>query len=138
MATDSIIVSSYGQDTHLTTGSVGPLWARRMEPVLILQRSPQKAKLTGLERTKSKAKAMSGTPVMAINVKRCGDRRSCRAHTTSSTAVEEERRRKTMRNSLKERKLNFKNIDFDFGRRAESLSVEEFIELSNEVNTDTD
>ncbi len=43
-------------------------------------------------------------------------------------------RRKTLRNSLKN--LNITNervLDFDFNRRAESLSVEEFIDLSNET-----
>src|ERR1051326_7272269 len=39
------------------------------------------------------------------------------------------KRRKTLKNSLKESKIKIENIDFDFGRRAETLSVEEFIEL---------
>lgn len=42
-------------------------------------------------------------------------------------------RRKTLRNSLKKLELNLESIDFDFGRRAESLSIEEFIELSNNL-----
>jgi 16S rRNA (adenine1518-N6/adenine1519-N6)-dimethyltransferase len=40
-------------------------------------------------------------------------------------------RRKTMRNSLKPLNLELNKSDFDFSRRAESLSVKEFIDLSN-------
>lgn len=47
-------------------------------------------------------------------------------------------RRKTMRNSLKkffeENKLSFDNFDFDFSRRAESVSIEEYIELNDAIN----
>jgi 16S rRNA (adenine1518-N6/adenine1519-N6)-dimethyltransferase len=44
-------------------------------------------------------------------------------------------RRKTLRNSLKNLgiKINELEYDFDFNRRAESLSVEEFIDLSNKI-----
>ena len=44
-------------------------------------------------------------------------------------------RRKTLRNSLKNLniKINENVLDFDFNRRAESLSAEEFIELSNDI-----
>ncbi len=42
-------------------------------------------------------------------------------------------RRKTMRNSLKKLELSLESVDFDFGRRAESLSIEEFIELTNRL-----
>lgn len=44
-------------------------------------------------------------------------------------------RRKTLRNSLKNTGIhvNELQIDFDFGRRAENLSVQEFIDLSNKV-----
>ncbi len=42
-------------------------------------------------------------------------------------------RRKTLRNSLKKLELNLGAVDFDFGRRAESLSIYEFIELSNRL-----
>ena len=46
------------------------------------------------------------------------------------------KRRKMLSNSLKDMSIETKklNLDFDFKRRAESLSVEEFIELSNEVH----
>lgn len=40
-------------------------------------------------------------------------------------------RRKTLRNSLKKLDLDLGKIKFDFSRRAESLSIHEFIELSN-------
>ena len=40
-------------------------------------------------------------------------------------------RRKTMRNSLKKLELDLGKVDFDYSRRAESLGVDEFIELSN-------
>lgn len=40
-------------------------------------------------------------------------------------------RRKTLRNSLKSLELDLTKADFDFSRRAETLSVEEFIKLSN-------
>jgi len=40
-------------------------------------------------------------------------------------------RRKTLRNSLKNLNLDLSKANFDFTRRAESLSVEEFINLSN-------
>jgi 16S rRNA (adenine1518-N6/adenine1519-N6)-dimethyltransferase len=44
-------------------------------------------------------------------------------------------RRKTLRNSLKNMNIDTNKlaIDFDFSRRAENLTPEEFIELSNEV-----
>lgn len=42
-------------------------------------------------------------------------------------------RRKTMRNSLKKLELDLGKVDFDYSRRAESLSVDEFIELSNRL-----
>ena len=44
-------------------------------------------------------------------------------------------RRKTLRNSLKNTGINFNElqINFDFSRRAENLSVREFIDLCNEV-----
>lgn len=45
-------------------------------------------------------------------------------------------RRKTLHNSLKSISIEtntLKNIDFDFGRRAETLTVEEFIYLSNSI-----
>ena len=44
-------------------------------------------------------------------------------------------RRKTLRNSLKNLgiKINETELDFDFNRRAESLNVEEFINLSNSI-----
>lgn len=44
-------------------------------------------------------------------------------------------RRKTLRNSLKSIGIdvNIYNLDFDFSRRAESLSVSEFINLSNDI-----
>lgn len=44
-------------------------------------------------------------------------------------------RRKTLRNSLKNLGIKFdeKEFDFDFSRRAENLSVKEFIDLSNTV-----
>lgn len=44
-------------------------------------------------------------------------------------------RRKTLRNSLKSIGINANeyNINFDFTRRAENLSVSEFIELSNKI-----
>jgi len=43
------------------------------------------------------------------------------------------KRRKTLKNALKDIGIETKDLDsvFDFGRRAESLSVEEFIRLSN-------
>lgn len=40
-------------------------------------------------------------------------------------------RRKTLKNSLKSLNIDLKEIDFDFSRRAESLTINEFIELSN-------
>jgi 16S rRNA (adenine1518-N6/adenine1519-N6)-dimethyltransferase len=40
-------------------------------------------------------------------------------------------RRKTLRNAIKKLELNLELADFDFGRRAESLTIDEFIELSN-------
>jgi 16S rRNA (adenine1518-N6/adenine1519-N6)-dimethyltransferase len=40
-------------------------------------------------------------------------------------------RRKTMRNSLKKLDLDLGKAEFDFSRRAETVSVNEFIELSN-------
>ncbi len=40
-------------------------------------------------------------------------------------------RRKTLRNSLKTMELDLSKADFDFSRRAETLSIDEFIELSN-------
>lgn len=47
-------------------------------------------------------------------------------------------RRKTMRNSLKkffeENKLNLDSFDFDFSRRAESVSIEEYIILNDSIN----
>ncbi len=47
-------------------------------------------------------------------------------------------RRKTMRNSLKkffeENKLSFEKFNFDFGRRAESVSIEEYIVLNDAIN----
>lgn len=47
-------------------------------------------------------------------------------------------RRKTMRNSLKkffeENKLSFENFDFDFSRRAESVSIDEYISLNDAIN----
>lgn len=44
-------------------------------------------------------------------------------------------RRKTLKNSIKNISINVNelNIDFDFSRRAENLSVSEFIDLSNKV-----
>jgi 16S rRNA (adenine1518-N6/adenine1519-N6)-dimethyltransferase len=42
-------------------------------------------------------------------------------------------RRKTMRNSLKALGLELGKIDFDFSRRAETVSVDEFITLSNKI-----
>lgn len=46
------------------------------------------------------------------------------------------KRRKTLSNALKDMEVETKklNLDFNFSRRAESLSVDEFIELSNEIN----
>jgi len=46
-------------------------------------------------------------------------------------------RRKTLRNSLKNLgiKIHETELDFDFNRRAESLNVEEFIDLSNNIYT---
>jgi 16S rRNA (adenine1518-N6/adenine1519-N6)-dimethyltransferase len=46
-------------------------------------------------------------------------------------------RRKTLHNSLKSINIETNNlkIDFDFGRRAETLSVEEFIFLSNNIDS---
>jgi 16S rRNA (adenine1518-N6/adenine1519-N6)-dimethyltransferase len=47
-------------------------------------------------------------------------------------------RRKTMRNSLKkffeENKLSFENFKFDFSRRAESVSIEEYIDLTASID----
>jgi 16S rRNA (adenine1518-N6/adenine1519-N6)-dimethyltransferase len=47
-------------------------------------------------------------------------------------------RRKTMRNSLKkffeDNKLSFDNFNFDFSRRAESVSIEEYIALNAAIN----
>jgi 16S rRNA (adenine1518-N6/adenine1519-N6)-dimethyltransferase len=47
------------------------------------------------------------------------------------------KRRKTLRNSLKEffetYNIQSQDIDFDFGRRAESLDIQEFITLSNTI-----
>jgi 16S rRNA (adenine1518-N6/adenine1519-N6)-dimethyltransferase len=43
-------------------------------------------------------------------------------------------RRKTLKNSLGAMNLDLAKIDFDFGRRAESLTVDEFINLSNLFN----
>jgi 16S rRNA (adenine1518-N6/adenine1519-N6)-dimethyltransferase len=43
-------------------------------------------------------------------------------------------RRKTLKNSLKSLGIDLNNVDFDFSRRAETLSVSEFIELSNMFN----
>jgi 16S rRNA (adenine1518-N6/adenine1519-N6)-dimethyltransferase len=40
-------------------------------------------------------------------------------------------RRKTLRNSLKTMELDLSKADFDFSKRAETLSIDEFIELSN-------
>ncbi len=40
-------------------------------------------------------------------------------------------RRKTLRNSLKAMELDLSKSDLDFSRRAETLSIDEFIELSN-------
>jgi 16S rRNA (adenine1518-N6/adenine1519-N6)-dimethyltransferase len=40
-------------------------------------------------------------------------------------------RRKTLRNALKVLELDLTKIEFDFSRRAETLSIDEFIELSN-------
>lgn len=42
-------------------------------------------------------------------------------------------RRKTLRNSLKKLELDLSKSDFDFQRRAGTLSVDEFIDLSNEL-----
>lgn len=46
-------------------------------------------------------------------------------------------RRKTLRNSLKNMNIdtNVLALDFDFNRRAETLSIDEFIELSNTICT---
>ena len=48
-------------------------------------------------------------------------------------------RRKTMRNSLKRNfernNVSFENIDFDFSRRPENVSIEEFANLANEVSS---
>jgi len=46
------------------------------------------------------------------------------------------KRRKMMSNSIEDmgKDLNFKIIDFDFSKRPEELSVEEFIELSNKLS----
>lgn len=47
-------------------------------------------------------------------------------------------RRKTMRNSLKkffeDNKLSFGNFEFDFSRRAESVSIDEYIVLNDSIN----
>lgn len=43
-------------------------------------------------------------------------------------------RRKTLKNSLSKLELDLSKINFDFKRRAESLSVDEFIELSNKLS----
>lgn len=47
-------------------------------------------------------------------------------------------RRKVMRNSLKklfeEKNIDFDSVNFDFSKRPEQLSIEEFVELANEVN----
>ncbi len=42
-------------------------------------------------------------------------------------------RRKTLKNSLKNLNLDLSKADFDFTRRAESLTVEEFINLNNQL-----
>lgn len=49
------------------------------------------------------------------------------------------KRRKTLRNSLKSFGIETEEMEktFDFGRRAESLSVTEYMELSNKFNTET-
>lgn len=44
-------------------------------------------------------------------------------------------RRKTLKNSLSILNLDLSQSEFDFSRRAETLSVTEFIELSNKFNT---
>ena len=47
-------------------------------------------------------------------------------------------RRKTMRNSLKKfferNDMEFGDVDFDFSRRPESVTIEEFVELANKIN----
>ncbi len=47
------------------------------------------------------------------------------------------KRRKIMKNSLKNmfelNNISFESIDFDFSRRAESVSIKEYIELANEM-----
>jgi 16S rRNA A1518/A1519 N6-dimethyltransferase RsmA/KsgA/DIM1 with predicted DNA glycosylase/AP lyase activity len=47
------------------------------------------------------------------------------------------KRRKTLKNSLKEffetHNIAVEDLDFDFGRRAESLEIKEFITLSNMI-----
>jgi 16S rRNA (adenine1518-N6/adenine1519-N6)-dimethyltransferase len=47
------------------------------------------------------------------------------------------KRRKTMKNSLKDffekNKIDLKEINFDFSRRAENVSVEEFVTLANGI-----
>ena len=46
-------------------------------------------------------------------------------------------RRKVMRNSLKELfedlKISFDSVNFDFSRRPESVSIKEFVALTNEL-----
>lgn len=44
-------------------------------------------------------------------------------------------RRKTLKNSLSSLGLDLSTADFDFTRRAENLSIDEFINLSNTLNT---
>ena len=47
------------------------------------------------------------------------------------------KRRKTMRNSLKDfferKKINCGKIDFDFSRRPENLTIDEFVSLANDI-----
>lgn len=43
-------------------------------------------------------------------------------------------RRKIMKNSLMKMELDLTKVDFDFSRRAETVSVDEYIELSNKLN----
>ncbi len=46
-------------------------------------------------------------------------------------------RRKTLKNSLAKLELNLTKADFDFTRRAETVTIDEFIELSNIFSQDT-
>lgn len=46
------------------------------------------------------------------------------------------KRRKQLRNSLKDMELEISAVDFDFNRRPENLSVMEFIELSNKFKSE--